>query len=178
MMKILVSLSFVLLTFSSLEARDLTYKIGAGYKQIYSNGFVDDDTKTTLAPNQLNGIVLSYGIAPDLQVEGYFGFSRSFDSFATGPTLRYDFQRLISRNASIWNYLNLFTQLGFFVKAGTEVEAGIILQAPYFGFEVLPFSQNDFAIQTGAGLTVDLVEDNSLGFTDGMFGDVGVKFYF
>ncbi|PIR23262.1 MAG: hypothetical protein COV44_03720 [Deltaproteobacteria bacterium CG11_big_fil_rev_8_21_14_0_20_45_16] len=167
-----------LVSFNFVEARDLTYKFGIGYQQMSTNGFVPDGTTRSANPEQLNGVAATYGIAKDIQVGGYFGFHRDFDSFLAGPTFRYDFERLIVRDPSVWRYLNIYGQVGFFIKAGGDVETGITLHAPTIGLEILPFESNDLAILSSAGAVIDFMEDNSIGFTNGMFGDVGVRLYF
>lgn len=173
-----LGLLFVTLCFSSLEARDLTYRFGAGYQQIFTNGFVPDGGNSVGAPTQLNGISASYGIARDMHIEAFAGFQQTFDLFVLGPGFRYDFQRLIYRDLSVWRYLNMYVKAAFMLKGGDQVETGIVMHLPYVGFEVLPFDSNNFAIHTSAGVAIDLLEDSQVGFTDGMFGDVGVKMYF
>ena len=167
----------VLIALEQAQARDLTYKIGAGYSQVFTNAFVLKDG-TDGVPRQLNGIMASYGIAQDLQVGGYFGFEDNFDHFMAGPFIRYDVHRLFNRELMMWNHLNIFVQTAFFIRTGGQVETGITLQAPYVGFEVFTFSNNFFSIQTAAGVVIDFMKDNAIGFTNGMFGDVGVKYYF
>jgi len=162
---------------SSSEARDLSYKFGAGYKQVYTNGFVNK-AGAKLGSEQLNGLSFSYGIARDFQVEATFAMKRNFDAFLVGPAIRYDIQRLLSESLAAWNHLNIYTQVAFLMKAGDEVKTGILLQAPYLGFEILPFESNDFAINASGGFAFDLMEENMIGFTNGMFGDVGIKYYF
>jgi len=161
----------------ALSARDVNYKFSAGYKQVYTNGFVAESGQK-LSSQQLNGVVASYGLAPDIHLGAYFGLERNFDAFILGPLFRYHFERLIYRNPSAWRYLNLFTDFGFFIKSGDDVETSLLIHAPSVGFEIFPFSEVDFAIETSAGLVIDLIEESMIGFTDGMFGDVGVRFYF
>lgn len=172
--------SFVLsFVFSSqTEARDLTYKIGAGYKQLFTNGFVLDKGRGTQGAQQLNGLVASYGAARNLAIGGYFGFTRNLDAFIAGPSARYYVQSLIYQDPSVWKNLNLFTEVGFYLKTGGKIETGILVQTPSIGFEILPFDNVDFAIEASAGVVVDLLEDSMIGFTNGMFGDVGLRFYF
>jgi|GEM_PF-3896246 len=162
---------------SSAQARNLTYKYGFGYQQVYSNGFVADNGGGSSA-TQLNGMTATYSLAKDMQAGAYFGFERNFDAFMAGPTFRYDFQRLIHRDFSLWNHLNLFVQTALLIKAGRQTKTGLVLQVPDLGFEVFPFSNNDFSILSMAGLTVYLMEDNMIGITNGMFGDVGLRYYF
>jgi len=170
------TITFLSLT-SSTYGRDLTYKIGAGYRQAYSNAAVDDKTGAS-APVHLNGIEASYGIAKDLQVEAYFGFTRNFGFVMVGPELRYDLQRLFSRDFAAWQYLNIFAEAAFFTKLGNSSKTGIVLKLPYAGFEVMPFANNNFAISASAGLVLDFVSKNKVGFTQGLLGDLGVKYYF
>jgi len=161
---------------TTLDARDLTYKIGAGYKQVYTNGFAKGEEVS--GPTQVHGLVGSYGIASDLMIEAFLGFTPNFNQFVMGPSLRYDFHRLLVREARFWEHLNLFAQASFFIKGGSDSDMGIVMQLPYVGFEIFPFSGNNFAIQTAAGVTIDLISKNRFGLTQGMFGDVGVKYYF
>jgi len=164
-------------SYSATEARDLTYKFGAGYKQVFTNGFVNK-AGVKQGSEQLNGLTMSYGIARDFQIEATFAMKRNFDAFMVGPAVRYDIQRLLSESLAAWNHLNIYTQVAFLMKAGDEVKTGIVLQAPYLGFEILPFESNDFAINASGGFAFDLMEENMIGFTNGMFGDVGLKYYF
>lgn len=166
-----------LVSSSQLEARDLTYKIGVGYSQVFSNSIVPEGQDKG-EPSQFNALIGSYGIARDMQIGAFLGFQDNFDIFTVGPYFRYDVHRLLSRDFAAWNHLNIFVQTAFLVKAGDAIKTGLLLQAPYIGFEILPFSSNNFAIQTAAGVVVDLMEDNSVGFTNGIFGDLGVKYYF
>jgi hypothetical protein len=161
---------------SSIFARDLTYKFGAGYRQVSTTARVNDDG--TSPGQHVNGLQLTYGVAHDLQIGTFFGFVSNFDFTMLGPTVRYDLQRLINRDASVWSNLHLFTEFAFFAKFGGNSKAGITLHAPYLGFEILPFGANNFAISTQAGLVIDFVKKNRIGFTQGMFGDVGIKYYF
>jgi len=181
-MKNLVTVLVFVLTFAFLaneaNARDLTYKFGVGYKQIYTNGFVDDATQAMGAPQQLNALQVSYGIAKDFQVGVLFGFQRDFNAFMAGPSLRYDLQRLIYRDAFLWDFLNIYTAAAFMLKSGGDIKTGLTVHLPYIGFEVMPFKEVNFAIESSAGLTIDLIEKSSIGFTNAMFGDVGLKFYF
>lgn len=171
------ALTFFALVQTKSEARDLTYKFGAGYKQFFTNGFVDK-SGAKQSSEQLNGLSLSYGIARDFQIEASFAMKRNFEAFLVGPGLRYDIQRLLSESLAAWNHLNIYTQVSFFMKAGDEVKTGIVLHAPYLGFEILPFESNDFAINASGGFAFDLFKKNMIGFTNGMFGDVGLKYYF
>lgn len=169
-----VSLAFV---GSSAEARDLTYKIGFGYEQISTNGFVDD-SGLERDSEQLHGLGVSYGVAEDMMVDFRFAFGRNFDRVIVGPSFRYDFQRLFSRHPNAWQHLNIYVKAAFFVKAGDKVKTGVSVHAPYLGFEVFPFESNHFAISSQAGLVIDFVEKTSFGFTQGLLGDLGVRFYF
>ncbi len=173
---LLLTLGFGFIFIQSVQARDLTYKVGAGYAQ--STIGVKDKTTNAVTLTQLNGLQVTYGVAKDLQAGAYFGFQRNFKTAAVGPFIRYDFQRLISRDATIWKHLNLFTQVAFLTKLGSAQKKGITVQSPYLGFEILPFDQNNFALQTGAGVVFDMVDKTQISFTSGMFGDVGVKYYF
>jgi hypothetical protein len=161
----------------SIEARDMSYKFGFGFKQVYSNGFVNKNDAES-GSIQLNGLNVSYGLARDFQVDVSFAVNRNFDSFILGPGIRYDIQRLLSESLAAWNYLNIFVQASFFIKSGDKVKTGVLVHAPYLGFELLPFEANDFAVQASAGLAFDFLKKNRFGFTQGMFGDVGLKYYF
>ena len=169
--------SMTLILATSAEARDLRYKIGAGYQQVYSSSLVPDGG-TEGAPAQWNSIVASYGIANDMSVEATFGYAQKFNSVIVGPAFRYDIQRLLSRNFVAWEYLNIFVKGAFLLKTGKDIETGITLHLPYAGFEILPFKDNGFAISTSAGVVIDFVKDTSVGFTNSQFGDVGVRYYF
>lgn len=169
--------AFVLASGTALQARDLSYKIGFGYEQLSTNGFVLDSGLETGA-QQLHALSASYGLARDFLVEAKFGFTKNFDSFMVGPSVRYDFQRLLSRNPAAWNRLNIFVKAAFFLKGGDEVKTSATIHAPYLGFEVFPFEDNHFAIRTQAGFVMDLIENSSIGFTQGLLGDLGVSFYF
>jgi hypothetical protein len=166
----------LLLAVSHLEARDLTYKFGVGYRQAYTNAHVKDDG--TFPSEQVSGLQLSYGAAQDLQLGGFFGFMPNFDFAMMGPTVRYNIQRLINRDSTIWNHLNLFVATAFLAKFGGESKGGITIHAPYLGIEILPFSTNNLAISTEAGLVIDFVKKNRVGFTQGLLGDLGIKYYF
>lgn len=161
---------------SNLQARDLTYKFGVGYQQSYTNAHVKDDG--TFPSEQVNGLAVTYGAAQDLQLGGFFGFMPNFDFAMMGPTVRYNIQRLINRDAGIWDHLNLYVKTAFLAKFGGESKGGITIHAPYLGFEVLPFSSNHFAISSEAGLVIDFVKKNRLGFSQGLLGDLGIKYYF
>src|SRR5687768_7719569 len=115
--------------FSEGEARDLTYKIAAGYRQAYTSARVNK--AKAFAPAQVNGLDASYGIAPDLQAGAYFGFEGNMDFVMVGPTLRYDIQRLFGRDPAIWDHLNLFVEAKFLAKLGKATKAGITIHAPY-----------------------------------------------
>lgn len=170
-------LAVLLSSSASVEARDLTYKFGVGYKQVFTNGFVAENGAVGGA-EQLNGIHVSYGIARDFHVDVNFATRKNFDAFVLGPSVRYEIHRLVSQSLAAWNHLNIFVQSGFMVKAGDKVKTGLVLQLPYIGFDILPFEANDFAITASAGFAFDLLEENMIGFTNGMFGDVGLKYYF
>jgi len=176
-----VSLSFSFLALStlvstSIMARDLTYKFGMGYRQTTST-WVDESTNVPTRL-QLNGVEVSYTLAQDLTVSGFFGTERNLNFMAAGPKLRYDLQRLISRDSLAWQYLHLFTEVVFLAKFGDDAKSGVTIHAPDIGFEVFPFTNNNFAILTSAGLVIDFGGRKSVGFTQGIFGDVGVKYYF
>src|SRR4051812_8974118 len=107
-MKTTITFSFlaVLFTFSSLQsvhARDLTYKLGVGYRQA-SIMEVDDKTQAQ-HELQLNGLEATYGVARDFQAGAYLGFDRNFDFCAMGPTIRYNVQRLLNQDAAVWTYV-------------------------------------------------------------------------
>lgn len=167
----------VLFFAQSLMARDLSYKFSTGYRQVYTSAKVPKNTKDG-TPYQVNGVEFTYGVAKDLQIGGYAGFNEGFDFVMMGPTFRYDIQRLINREASIWQHLNLFTEIKFLAKMGGESESGITIHAPYIGAEIFPFAENNFAISSSAGLVIDFVKDNKLGFTNAMLGDLGLRYYF
>jgi hypothetical protein len=169
--------TFVLFSSTSVTARDVTYKFGAGYRQAYTNALIDKTTMVAAA-TQVNGLEVTYGIAKDMQAGAFFGTTGNMDATLLGPTFRYDFQRLIARDAEVWRHLNIFAEIAFLAKFGKEIKSGVTLHAPYVGFEILPFANNNFAILTAAGAAIDFVERNKIGFTQGMFGDVGVKYYF
>jgi hypothetical protein len=159
-----------------LEARDLTYKFGTGFRQSYTGARVSDAGVVTA--EQVSGLEVSFGFAPDLLLGGFVGFLPNVDFAMTGPSLRYNFQRLLNREASIWNHLNLYAQADFFIKFGRKSESGLTLHAPYLGFEVFPFEANHFSISSQAGLVLDFVKANRFGFTQGLLGDLGIKYYF
>ncbi|MDB5036534.1 MAG: hypothetical protein JWQ35_62 [Bacteriovoracaceae bacterium] len=173
---LLSSLSLFVFSYQFLEARDLTYKFGVGYQESYTTARVNDDG--TSAPAHINGLAASYGVSRELQLGAFFGFVQNFDFTMVGPTLRYNFQRLINRDATVWNNLNLFAELAFLAKFGGKSKGGITIHAPSLGFEILPFTSNNFAISTSAGLVFDFVEKNKMGFTQGLLGDLGVRYYF
>jgi len=162
--------------FSTLSARDLTYRLGVGYSQrsIYA---VQEGAKTG-ALTQLNGIEASFGLAKDMQAMAWFGFSPAMDYTATGVGFRYDLQRLFNQDASIWQNLNIFAMVDFMAKIGKDQEKGVSLRVPAIGFEVLPFDRNNFAISTNFGLLMDFGGESKLSLSGGQFGDVGVKYYF
>lgn len=159
-----------------LQARDLTYKYGVGYKQVSTNGFVVNGVAQE--PSQINGLSVSYGIARDMMVEGFFGMTKNFNQFMVGPSFRYDLHRLIVRDSRFWDHLNLFALASFLYKGGSDVDSGITLQLPNVGVEIFPFRDTHFAIHSSAGVNIDFVEKSEIGFTQGMFGDVGLKLYF
>ncbi|MBN8555031.1 MAG: hypothetical protein J0L93_06260 [Deltaproteobacteria bacterium] len=170
------SLGFILLT-SVTHARDLTYKFGAGYRQAYTNSLVNKDTRA-VTDKQMNGLEFTYGIAKDMQIGAFFGTTGNMNASLLGPKFRYNIERLFSRDETVWKHLNIFAELAFLAKLGKEIKSGITLHAPYLGFEVFPFSENNFSILTAAGASIDFGTQNRIGFTQGMFGDVGVKYYF
>lgn len=171
-------LTFGLISVSSVDARDLTYRAGVGYSQMGMYVVPENGTSANAQYVQMNGVLATYGIAQDLHAGVFFGFQNKLDMSAMGVVGRYDFQRLISRDASIWNHLNLFTQVAFLTKMGRKQEAGINLQVPNLGFEVLPFERNNFALATSFGLVIDFLKKNSITMTQGQFGDVSVRYYF
>lgn len=173
----IVFLALASLGLRSLEARDLTYKFGFGYEQISTNGFVSDQGVEG-NPVQLHGLTFAYGVANDMMVDLKVAMGKNLDNLIVGPSFRYDFQCLFSRNPASWDHVNIFVKAAFFIKTGDQVKTGITIHAPYLGFEILPFDSNHFAILTQAGVVIDFVEENMIGFTNGMFGDVGVRFYF
>ena len=177
-MRLFLSLFSVLFLFSSLEARDLTNRFGAGFEQVYTNGFVLDEGDAQTEAQQLNGLAVNYGVFPQFQAGAFFGFTRDFESFMIGPTLRYDFQTHLYRDQGFWNHLNLFIQSGLFLKEGSDVKTGLNWQVANLGFEIFPFSALDFAILSSAGVVVDIVEESDIGFTNSMFGNVGLRFYY
>lgn len=158
------------------EARELTYKFGVGYRQATTNARVDDSKAATAT--QLNGLEGIYGISNDLYAGAFFGFEPNFNFVMVGPKLRYDIHRLINRELEIWSSLNIFVEAAFLAKFGRETKGGLTIHAPYLGFEIFPFTANNFSISTSAGLVLDFVQKNRIGFTNGMFGDVGVKYFF
>ncbi len=173
---ILVFAGFLAISSISVSARDLSYRLGAGYSQMsYS---VRNDGATTSSLTQGSGINMSYGLAQDFQAGVFFGFADSFDSTAVGPYFRYDIQRLVNTDTLIWNHLNLFIQAAFLMKFGNAIKEGATIQAPTIGFEILPFERNNFAIGSQAGLIIDFVDKNKMNFTRGQLGDVFVKYYF
>ena len=113
-----------------------------------------------------------------MMLEGFFGMTRNFHQFMVGPSFRYDFHRALIRDSRFWEHLNIFASTSFFFKGGSEVESGVTLQLPYLGFEIFPFRDSHFAIQSSAGVTIDFVKKSMIGFTQGMFGDVGLRYYF
>lgn len=169
-------ISFCVSGFAQVEARDLTYKVGLGYQQAFTGAYVRDSGVSSA--EQIHGLQASFGIARDLQLGAYFGFLGDLDLIMVGPSIRYELQRLISRDAAVWNHLHLYTEVSFLGKFGKDAEAGVTLHAPYIGFEILPFSENHFAIHTGAGLVLDFGGNAELSFTQGLLGDLGVKYYF
>jgi hypothetical protein len=126
----------------------------------------------------MNGLELSYGIAKDMQAGVAFGFLRNMHAALLGPELRYDIHRLFDRSEESFKYLHVFLEAKFLAKFGGEIKSGIVFHAPYLGIEILPFSNVDFAILSSGGLVVDMVEKTYFGFTNSMFGDVGVRYYF
>lgn len=172
----LLSIVGVLLA-TSLEARDLTYKIGAGYAQMYTNSLRDKKTNT-VSDAQIHGLQASMGIARDMHIGAFFGFKPNFGAMLIGPSFRYDFQRLISRDNAIWEHVNLFGQVAFLAKLGGDYKRGITIHAPTLGVEILPFSNNNLAFHSSAGCVIDLVDKSKIGFTQGLLGDLGVKYYF
>jgi hypothetical protein len=171
--------SFFVSTFalnSAVEARDLTYRMGVGFAQ-QSMSFVPSGLSSGTR-SQLSGVHASYGLAADMQAGIFFGFQDSFDIAAMGPTFRYDLQRLLSRDSSIWNHLNIFSQVSFLVKFGSEIEKGVTLHLPFIGFEILPFEKNNFAISTSMGLMIDMMDETNLSFNQAQFGDLSVRYYF
>jgi hypothetical protein len=161
---------------SAVEARDLTYRMGVGFAQ-QSMSFVSSGLNTGTR-SQLSGVHASYGLAADMQAGIFFGFQDNFDIAAMGPTFRYDLQRLLSRDSSIWNHLNIFSQVSFLVKFGSEIEKGVTLHLPFIGFEILPFEKNNFAISTSMGLMIDLMDETNISFNQAQFGDLSVRYYF
>lgn len=159
-------------------ARDMTYQFGAGWRQIYANALLDKDTKRPRAENQINALEISYGISKDLQAGVVFGMLRNFNASILGPELRYDLHRLFDRGEEAWKYLHIFAEAKFLAKYGGDIKSGIVFHAPYFGIEILPFSNVDFAILTSGGLVIDMVEKSYIGITNAMFGDVGIRYYF
>src|SRR5258708_5178838 len=97
----------------SVEARDLSYKFGVGYREAFTTARVNDDAGPTAAPTQINGLEATYGITRDVLLGGFFGFVENFNFAMMGPTVRYNFERLINRDATIWNNLHLFTEVSF-----------------------------------------------------------------
>jgi hypothetical protein len=170
-------LSFSLvLSSTTTEARDLTYRLGVGYSQMSHS--VRPKAATTSALTEGHGLHVTYGVATDMHAGLWFGFADNFKQAAVGPTFRYDLQRLINRDATIWNYVNIFAQVAFLGKIGSDQKKGIALHLPYLGFEILPFDRVNLAISTSAGLIVDFVDKNKINFTQSKFGDVGVRYYF
>lgn len=176
-MKNIFCFVFFVLFVHQVSARDLTYKFGAGWKQFYTNARVDERSRA-VSSLQLSGLDFSYGVAKDLQVGAYFGFLSNFDFAMAGPSLRYEFHRLINRNLDLWKHLHLFTEVAFLAKFGNESKSGICLHAPYFGLEILPVEAVHLSVTTSAGLVIDFVNENSLGFTQGLIGDLGIRYYF
>jgi hypothetical protein len=173
----LMALTLVLGAYESVSARDLTYRIGAGWRQESATWVYKDGVANGRAA--LNGLEASYGIARDIQLGAFFGFARNFHFAMVGPKIRYDVQRLFNRDASVWQYLNIFTEAAFYTKFGSSAKTGIVIHAPYVGFEILPFSNNNLAIQMAGGLILDFVGKNSVSFTQNTLGgDFGLKYYF
>lgn len=169
--------------YSQLEARDLSYKIGLGYQQVYTNGFVADGLGlgegAFHTPRQVSGVAASYGLTNDMILGGFFGMTSNFNQFLVGPSFRYNVHRLLVRDSRFWQHLNIFTQASFFFKGGSDVNTGVTLQLPYVGVEVFPFRDTHFSIQSSFGLTIDLVKKSMVGLTQGAFvGDMGLRYYF
>ncbi len=179
-MKTLISFCFSLCVIglsTEVSARDLTYKFGAGWRQSSTTAHVNK-AGTAFEARQLNGLEVSYGVARDLHLGGFFGFLGNFDFAMAGPKFRYELHRLIDRDAAAWKHLHLFTEVAFLAKFGSEAKSGICLHAPYLGIEIYPLADARFAITTAAGLVIDFVEENRVGFTQGLLGDIGIKYYF
>lgn len=175
-----ISILFILV-FTSLQicsARETTYHFATGWRQLYTNAFLDKTTKTPRAETQVNGLEVTYGIAKDMHAGVAFGFLRNFHAALLGPEFRYDIHRLFDRNEETWKYLHLFLEAKFLAKFGGEIKSGITFHAPYLGVEILPFSNVNFAILSSGGLVIDMVEKSYIGFTNSMFGDVGIRYYF
>lgn len=172
-----ISLGLIVFMHSESEARDLTYRLGVGYAQMSQSVRTPEGAADSVL-TEIHGLHVTYGIANDMHAGIWFGFASNFDVAAVGPTFRYDLQRLINRDATIWNYLNIFTQVAFLGKIGKEQKKGIALHLPYIGFEILPFERLNFALSTGAGLIIDFVDKNKFNFTQSQFGDVGIRYYF
>lgn len=177
MKKILVSLTCVL-SVQICSARDLSYKVGAGFRQFYSNAFLDKDTKRERAEHQINGVELSYGISKDMQAGVAFASLANLHAALLGPSLRFDLHRVLERNEEAWKHVHVFAEAKFLAKFGNEIKSGITIHAPYLGIEILPFAGVDFAILTSGGLVIDFVEKSYWGITNSMFGDVGLRYYF
>ncbi len=176
--KFFVVASFLVLASEYASARDMTYKFGLGYRQSFTNAVVADAPGNPSEPAQINGLEANYGIAKDLAAGLFFGFTENFHFVSLGPTLRFELQRLINRESSVWDHLNIFTELKFLAKFGSEAKAGITIHAPYLGVEIFPFKENNFALGSSAGLVIDFVEKNRVGFTQGILGDLGLRYYF
>lgn len=176
----LLAAGFILTStfFARVDARDLTYKFGAGFRQAYTNAFLDDTTSQPRAEQQVNGLEMTYGIAKDMQAGLFLGMLRNFDATLVGPKFRYDLHRLFDRDEESWKHINLYVEAAFLAKLGQEIKSGVTLHAPYFGLEIFPMTNVDFAVSVAAGLVVDIVKKNYIGFTNAMFGDVGIKYYF
>jgi hypothetical protein len=175
---ILVLSVFVVTTMvGETQARDLTYRLGVGYAQM-SQYFVEDSQNGRRELIQLNGIQATYGIARDMQVGAWFGMKEGFDVAGAGGLFRYDFQRLFSRDASLWDHLNLFGQVAMIAKLGSEQKSGVSLHAPTLGFEIMPFTRNQLAIATSFGLVIDFGGESNMSMTQSQFGDVGIRYYF
>lgn len=157
-------------------ARDLTYRLGIGYSQATYYYIADQGGGESLS--QAQGLDVSYGIAKDTQVGGFFGFTNNFDITLVGATVRYDIQGLINRDSMTWNYLNIFLKGGVYAKLGTEQAKGITIHMPAFGFEILPFERNNFAVGTTFGLIWDFKKKNKINLTQAQFGDLSIKYYF
>lgn len=162
---------------SSLEARENSHKFGFGYRQATAT-WIHDDAARSAERVQVNGIEASLGLGSDVAVGAYWGMERNMHFMMVGPKVRYDFNRLITRDTFVWQYLNFFTEVAVLAKFGGEAKGGVCIHAPDIGFEIMPFSNNGFAILTSAGFVLDFGSRSRANITQGMFGDVGVKYYF